>query len=169
MNQDVICSGPLTKQSLTQALDFFQRQLRPQKESLYTYIPKGKAVQGHPNNLLRVPFPCNIAEVHTGYFLGRAPTISFQKASDAQLYDQASARLELCYLLFDAAQGMSICGFGYLLVWPEQSGVRVCRAEFVTKNLIHEAPCQLEAISGGLSTLGTPANLGGLGISCLCV
>lgn len=135
VKQDVICSGAVTAETLTQALEIFFRQLRPHRERLFAYycgeqsVPKGEAVQGRPNNLLRVPFPRYITEVHTGYFLGRSPTISFEKESSGAVYDRLSAAMDLSHLLFDAARDMSICGIGYLLVWLDQSGLRACRVD----------------------------------------
>lgn len=135
MKQDIICSGPLTEASLTQALETFSRFLRPHRERLYAYyrgeqsVPKGEAVQGRPNNLLRVPFPRYITEVHTGYFLGRAPTVTFAREASAPVFDRLSADMDLPHLLFDAARDMSICGVGYLLVWLERSGLRACRID----------------------------------------
>ena len=76
MKQDIICPGPLTEEALTQAVETFLMEVRPGRERLYDYyrsqqpVPKGEAVRGRPNNLLRIPFPRYITEVHTGYFLG---------------------------------------------------------------------------------------------------
>lgn len=135
MKQDIICSGPVTEETLSEALEFFFRLLRPHRERLYAYyrgeqsVPKGEAVQGRPNNLLRVPFPRYITEVHTGYFLGRPPTVSFEKEASGKAFDRLSTDMDLPHLLFDAARDMSICGMGYLLVWLDQTGLRACRAD----------------------------------------
>ena len=135
MKQDIICSGAVTEESLVQALEHFFRLLRPHRERLFAYyqgeqgVPKGEAVQGRPNNLLRVPFPRYITEVHTGYFLGRAPTISFNKEASGQVFSRLSGAMDLDHLLFDAARDMSICGVGFILVWLDQTGLRACRAD----------------------------------------
>lgn len=135
MKQDIISEAPLSEDSLSHAVEFFFRQLRPHRERLFAYyrgeqsVPKGEAVQGRPNNLLRVPFPRYITEVHTGYFLGRSPTVSFDREASAAVFDGLSAAMDLEHLLFDAARDMSICGVGYLLVWLERSGLRACRAD----------------------------------------
>lgn len=129
MNQDIICAGALTEEALSAAVEEFFRRVRPGRERLLDYymgeqpVPKGEAVRGRPNNLLRVPFPRYITEVQTGYFLGLPPTISFSRPEETQ----ALAGLPLGHLLFDIGRDMSICGEGFALVWLEQSGVRVCR------------------------------------------
>lgn len=135
MKQDVICAAPLTEETLEEALSFFFRLLRPHRERLYAYyrgeqsVPKGEAVQGRPNNLLRVPFPRYITEVHTGYFLGRHLTVSFDKETSGDVYDRLCTEMDLHHLLFDAARDMSICGAGYVLVWLDRTGLRACRAD----------------------------------------
>ena len=135
MKQDIVCGGALTEESLARALEHFLRLLRPHRERLFSYyqgeqsVPKGEAVQGRPNNLLRVPFPRYITEVHTGYFLGRAPTVTFEREAAGEVYARLSAGMDLNHLLFDAARDMSICGVGYLLVWLDRSGLRACRAD----------------------------------------
>lgn len=135
MKQDVICSAPQTEETLEEALSCFFRLLRPHRERLYAYyrgeqsVPKGEAVQGRPNNLLRVPFPRYITEVHTGYFLGRPLTVSFERDSAGEVYDRMCADLDLHHLLFDAARDMSICGVGFVLVWLDRTGLRACRAD----------------------------------------
>lgn len=91
-------------------------------------MPKGEAVRGRPNNLLRVPFPRYITEVQTGYFLGVPPTLSYERPEEGRIY----AGLPMDHLLFDIGRDMSICGEGFALVWLEQSGVRVCRCDPLT-------------------------------------
>lgn len=135
MNQDIICAGPLTEDALSDAVAQFFQQLRPQREQLYDYyrgeqpVPKGEAVRGRPNNLLRAPFPRYITEVHTGYFLGLSPTLDFDSQRAAQVFSELSADLRLEHLLFDIGRDMSICGAGFALVWLEQAGLRVCRCD----------------------------------------
>lgn len=135
MKQDIICGTALSEEVLSQALETFFREIRPHRERLYAYyrgeqsVPKGEAVQGRPNNLLRVPFPRYITEVHTGYFLGYPPTVSFEKESSGAVFDRLSSQTELPHLLFDVGRDMSICGIGYVLVWLEQAGLRACRAD----------------------------------------
>ena len=69
MKQDYICAGALTEESLTGAVSDFLYRVRPHRERLWDYyegqqpVPKGEAVRGRPNNLLRVPFPRYITEV----------------------------------------------------------------------------------------------------------
>lgn len=85
MKQDYICAGALTEEALTGAVSDFLYRVRPHRERLWDYyegqqpVPKGEAVRGRPNNLLRVPFPRYITEVQTGYFLGVPPTLSYER------------------------------------------------------------------------------------------
>ena len=116
MNQDFICSGPLTEETLANAVnDFFQR-VRPRRERLFEYyrgeqsVPKGEAVRGRPNNLLRCPFPRYITEVQTGYFLGVPPTFSFSDPENSQIFVELAADIRLDHLLFDIGRDMSVCG-----------------------------------------------------------
>ena len=138
MKQDIICPGPLTEESLTQAVEAFLMEVRPGRERLYDYyrsqqpVPKGEAVRGRPNNLLRIPFPRYITEVHTGYFLGLPPTLDFPRASDGAAFSSLSASLGLDHLLFDVARDASVCGMGFVLVWLERSGLHACRCDPLT-------------------------------------
>lgn len=135
MRQDIIYAGTLTEETLTQAIDEFFRRLRPQRERMYDYyrgeqpVPKGEAVRGRPNNLLRVPFPRYITEVHTGYFLGLPPTLALDRPEDGNVFSTLAERIELNHLLFDIGRDMSICGTGFALVWLEQSGIKACRCD----------------------------------------
>ena len=135
MNQDIICAGPLAEDVLSDAVAQFFRQIRPQRERLFDYyrgeqpVPKGEAVRGRPNNLLRVPFPRYITEVHTGYFLGLSPTMDFDGQREAQAFSGLSASLRLDHLLFDIGRDISICGAGFVLVWLERTGLRACRCD----------------------------------------
>ena len=138
MKQDIICPGPLTEESLTQAVEAFLMEVRPGRERLYDYyrsqqpVPKGEAVRGRPNNLLRIPFPRYITEVPTGYFLGLPPTLDFPRASDGAAFSSLSASLGLDHLLFDVARAASVCGMGFVLVWLERSGLHACRCDPLT-------------------------------------
>ena len=135
MNQDFICSGPVTEETLANAVnDFFQR-VRPRRERLFDYyrgeqsVPKGEAVRGRPNNLLRCPFPRYITEVQTGYFLGVPPTLAFSAPEDGQAFAELAEDIHIDHLLFDIGRDMSICGEGFALVWLERSGLRACRCD----------------------------------------
>ena len=135
MNQDIICTGALTEDTLSDAVARFLRELRPGRERLFDYyrggqpVPKGEAVRGRPNNLLRVPLPPYITEVHTGYFLGLPPTLEFGDQRAAQAFSALSGGLRLEHLLFDIGRDMSICGMGFALVWLDQTGIRACRCD----------------------------------------
>jgi len=131
LNQDIICVGPLTEDTLSDAVAEFFRRVRPHRERLMDYyrgeqpVPKGEAVRGRPNNQLRVPFPRYITEVQTGYFLGLPPTLSYTRAEDARAY----AALSMEHTLFDIGRDLSICGEGFLLVWLDRSGIHICRCD----------------------------------------
>ena len=135
MKQDIFCTAPLTEESLSMAVAEFFRRVRPERERLFDYyrgeqpVPKGEAVRGRPNNRLRIPFPHYITEVHTGYFLGVAPTLSCQRPETGRVFDDLSSALGLEHLLFDIGRDMSICGTGFALVWLERSGLRACRCD----------------------------------------
>lgn len=136
LRQDIICAGPLTEDALSRALADFLRRLRPRRQRLFDYyrgeqpVPKGEAVRGRPNNLLRVPFPRYITEVHTGYFLGLPPALSLDRPEDGKRFAAVSQALELPHLLFDLGRDMSVCGAGFALVWLErEAGLRACRCD----------------------------------------
>ena len=135
MKQDIICAGALDAASLGTAVGEFLRVVRPARQRLFDYyrgeqsVPKGEAVRGRPNNLLRAPFPRYITEVHTGYFLGVPPTLSFADADSGERFTALSRALGLEHLLFDTGRDLSICGAGFVLVWLEQSGLRACRCD----------------------------------------
>lgn len=138
MKQDIICTGSLTEDALSSAVAQFFRELRPGRERLFDYyrgeqpVPKGEAVRGRPNNLLRVPFPRYISEVHTGYFLGLPPSLAFERQRESQAFCDLSAALRLDHLLFDIGRDMSICGAGFALVWLDRTGLRACRCDPLT-------------------------------------
>ncbi len=135
MKQDIICPGQVTEETLGAAVAEFLLHIRPQRERLLDYyrgeqpVPKGEAVRGRPNNLLRVPFPRYITEVHTGYFLGLPPTLAFPAQEDTKAFSQLERQLRLNSLLFEIAVDMSVCGAGYALVWLERQGLRLCRCD----------------------------------------
>lgn len=138
MKQDIICAGIPDAEALDTAVGEFLRTVRPERQRLFDYyrgeqpIPKGEAVRGRPNNMLRVPFPRYITEVHTGYFLGVSPTLSFADAAAGERFAALSRSLRLPHLLFDIGRDLSICGAGFMLVWAEQSGVKACRCDPTT-------------------------------------
>lgn len=135
MKQDIFCAAPLAEENLSMAVAEFFRRVRPERERLFDYyrgeqpVPKGEVVRGRPNNRLRIPFPHYITEVHTGYFLGVTPTLSFQRPETGHVFDSLSSALRLEHLLFDIGRDMSICGAGFALVWLERSGLRACRCD----------------------------------------
>lgn len=146
MRQDIVCAGPLTEERLSEAVADFLRRLRPRRRRLFDYyrgeqpVPKGDAVRGRPNNLLRVPFPRYITEVHTGYFLGLSPTLALDRPEDGKRFAAVSQAAGLPHLLFDVGRDMSVCGAGFALVWLERAaGLRVCRCDPLSCFAIREA------------------------------
>ena len=135
MKQDVICVTALDAEALSGAVAEFLRSIRPERQRLFDYyhgqqpIPKGEAVRGRPNNLLRAPFPRYITEVHNGYFLGLPPTIAFGDTTISSHWSTLRRTLHLDHLLFDIGRDLSICGAGFALVWLEQSGLKMCRCD----------------------------------------
>lgn len=133
MYPDFICSAPLDQDTVAQAVGWFFRSIRPQRERMLQYyrgeqpVPKGEPARGRPDNRLRVPFPRYITEVHTGYFLGQPPTLAFDRPREEEFFHALpDARHFSCHL-YQAARDASICGVGALLVWLDPSGPRVCR------------------------------------------
>lgn len=151
MNQNYICTTSLTEDTLSAAVADFYRRIHPRRGRLFEYyrgqqpVPKGESVRGRPNNLLHVPFPRYITEVHTGYFLGIPPVLSFQDAKGEQLLSSAFPKLG--NLLFDVGRDLSICGAGYLLTWPEQSGLKCCRCDPLSCFTIQNALAGKRAIA----------------------
>lgn len=144
MKQDIICTGVPDAETLGAAVGEFLRTVRPERQRLFDYyrgeqtVNKGETVRGRPDNRLRAPFPRYITEVHTGYFLGLPPTISYGGAADGR-YAVLSRELDLPHLYFDLGRDLSICGAGFALVWAERGGVKVCRCD----------PCDCFAIRSG--------------------
>lgn len=144
MKQDIICTGVPDAETLGAAVGEFLRTVRPERQRLFDYyrgeqtVNKGETVRGRPDNRLRAPFPRYITEVHTGYFLGLPPTISYGGAADGR-YAVLSRELDLPHLYFDLGRDLSICGAGFALVWAERGGVKVCRCD----------PCGCFAIRSG--------------------
>ena len=135
MKQDITCAAPLDEAALSAAVAEFFRAVRPERERLYDYyrgtqsVNKGEAVRGRPNNLLRIPFPRYITEVHTGYFLGMPPTFSFAKPEAGSAFSTLAHSLQLPHLLYDIGRDLSICGAGFALVWLDRTGLRAVRCD----------------------------------------
>lgn len=150
MKQDIICTTSIDAQALSDAVGEFLRTVRPERERLFDYylsqqpVLKGEAVRGRPNNLLHAPFPRYITEVHTGYFLGIPPTLAFSDKTAGVRYMEINRALNLPHLLFDVGRDLSVCGAGFVLLWPERSGIKVCRCN----------PCDCFAIRSG--SAGSP-------------
>ena len=135
MYQDIICSTPLSEESLATACGLFFREIRPHRERLMDYylgrqpVPKGETVRGRPDNRLRVPFPRYITQVQTGYFLGQPPTLAFERPEEGAVFSALPDAAHFPCQLYEAGRDASVCGMGALLVWLDKSGPRVCRCD----------------------------------------
>ena len=145
MKQDIICAGVPDAETLGAAVGEFLRTVRPDRQRLFDYyrgeqsVNKGETVRGRPDNRLRAPFPRYITEVHTGYFLGLPPTLSYGDGAAGTRYAALSHTLNLPHLYFDVGRDLSICGAGFVLVWVGRGGVQACRCD----------PCDCFAIRSG--------------------
>lgn len=145
MKQEIICPGPLEEESLAGAVSEFFHQIRPRRDRLFDYyrgeqpVPKGQAVRGRPNNVLRVPFPRYITEVQTGYFLGLPPALALDRPEEGRTFEDLARVTHFDHLLFDIGRDMSVCGAGFALVWLERAGLRACRCDPLSCFAIRDA------------------------------
>lgn len=125
----------LTPALLEEQLERFLTFERPRRETLYDYyrgaqpVRKGPAVPGRPNNLLSANYAKYISDVHTGYFMGVAPTLTFEGKRIQDHMTRALDSADLHRMLFAAARDMSVCGEGYLLTYLSQKGPRLARLD----------------------------------------
>ncbi len=136
----------ITPEILSVLVTQFLTYERPRRQRLYTYyrgqqgVDKGRIVAGRPNNQLVSNYAKYISDVHTGYFLGQAPTFTFAGKRVQERMTQAFHRANLPSLLFAAARDMSVCGEGFLLTYLEQDGPRSARLD----------PCGTFAVVSGI-------------------
>ena len=125
----------LTPALLEEQLEAFLTRELPRRETLYDYyqgaqpVRKGPAVPGRPNNLLSANYAKYISDVHTGYFMGVAPTLTFEGKRIQDHMTRALDSADLHRMLFAAARDMSVCGEGYLLTYLSQKGPRLARLD----------------------------------------
>ncbi len=120
-------------ESLQQQVERFLTQERPRRARLTDYylgqqgVRKGPIARGRPNNQLTANYARYITDVHTGYFLGQAPTLTFDRRRVQERMSRALESASLDSLLFAAARDMSVCGEGYLLTYLTPKGPRLAR------------------------------------------
>ncbi len=106
---------------------------RPRRAMLTSYyrgeqgVRKGPVAQGRPNNQLTANYAKYISDVHTGYFMGLPPTLTFERKRVQERMLRALEEASLDQMLFDAARDMSVCGEGYLLTYLTEKGPRLAR------------------------------------------
>ena len=123
---------------------------RPRRIRLTQYyhgeqgVRKGPIAQGRPNNQLTANYARYITDVHTGYFLGVAPTLTFDRRRVQERMLRALEEASLNAMLYAAARDMSICGEGYLLTYLSAKGPRLARLSpletFVLTSGIRQEP-----------------------------
>ena len=128
-----ISSEKITPEALCEMVDDFLRAERPRRARLLDYyhgrqgVRKGYVAQGRPNNLLTANYAKYITDVHTGYFMGLPPTLTFERRRVQERMRRALAEADLIPMLFGAARDMSICGEGYLLTYQTKKGPRLAQ------------------------------------------
>ena len=118
---------------LLEQVQRFLREERPRRVRLTEYyrgqqgVRKGPIAQGRPNNQLPANFAKYITDVHTGYFVGLPPTLTFERRRAQERVGRALEEAGLNGMLYAAARDMSICGEGYLLTYLTQKGPQLAR------------------------------------------
>ena len=113
----------------------FLREERPRRVRLTEYyrgqqgVRKGPIAQGRPNNQLTANFAKYITDVHTGYFIGVAPTLTFERRRAQERVGRALEEAGPDGMLYAAARDMSVCGEGYLLTYVTANGPRLARLD----------------------------------------
>ena len=125
----------VSPQALQEQVSRFLRQERPRRARLTEYyrgqqgVRKGPIAQGRPNNQLTANFAKYITDVHTGYFVGLPPTLTFDRRRAQERVGRALEEAGLEPMLYAAARDMSICGEGYLLTYLNQKGPQLARLD----------------------------------------
>ena len=120
---------------LQQQVQRFLWEERPRRARLMEYyhgkqgVRKGPIAQGRPNNQLTANFAKYITDVHTGYFVGLPPTLTFDRRRSQERVCRALEEAGLNGMLYAAARDMSICGEGYLLTYVTNGGPRLARLD----------------------------------------
>lgn len=157
-------STNITPETLQMAVEQFLREEAPRRSRLADYyrgrqgVRKGPIAQGRPNNQLTANFAKYITDVHTGYFLGVPPTLTFDRRRAQERVGKALEEASLDAMLYAAARDMSICGEGYLLTYMTPKGPRLARLDplhtfFLTAGVRQEpvAAVRVHTERGGLA------------------
>ena len=125
----------ITPEVLLQQVERFLAEERPRRLQLIDYyhgcqgVRKGPIAQGRPNNQLVSNYAKYITDVHTGYFLGQPPTLTFERRRTRDRMLRALEEASFDGMLYAAARDMSICGEGYLLTYLTAKGPRLARLD----------------------------------------
>ena len=120
---------------LRQQVQRFLREERPRRARLAGYyrgtqgVRKGMIAQGRPNNQLTANFARYITDVHTGYFVGLPPSLTFSRRRSQERVGRALEEAGLNGMLYAAARDMSVCGEGYLLTYVTAKGPQLARLD----------------------------------------
>ena len=125
----------ITPEVLLQQVERFLLEEQPRRLRLTEYyhgrqgVRKGPIAQGRPNNQLVSNYAKYITDVHTGYFLGQAPTLTFERRRAGERTLRALEEASFNGMLYAAARDMSVCGEGYLLTYLTAKGPRLARLD----------------------------------------
>ncbi len=126
-------SQTVSPETLQAQVERFLTCERPRRARLTDYyrgeqgVRKGPIARGRPNNQLTANYARYITDVHTGYFLGQAPSLTFDRPRTQDRMIRALEDASLESMLFAAGRDMSICGEGYLLTYLSPKGPRLAR------------------------------------------
>lgn len=126
-------SETVSPAELRSLVEQFLRLERPRRLRLQEYyrgeqgVRKGPIAQGRPNNQLVANYAKYITDVHTGYFMGVPPTLTFERKRVQERMLRALEEASFSRMLYAAARDMSICGEGFLLTYLTAKGPRLAR------------------------------------------
>lgn len=126
-------NGNITSRELLLHVERFLQEELPRRQKLMDYyrgqqgVYKGMAAQGRPDNRLVSNYAKYITDVHTGYFMGLPPTLTFERRRVQDRMGRALEEASFGRMLYAAARDMSICGEGYLLAYLTAEGPRLAR------------------------------------------
>lgn len=153
-------SQTLSPQELSLHVERFLRQELPRRQRLTEYyqgqqgVRKGPVAQGRPDNQLVANYAKYITDVHTGYFMGQPPTLTFERRRVQERMNRALEEASLGRMLYAAARDMSICGEGYLLAYLTGYGPRLARLSPLETFVITRGVAGEEAAAVRVHTLG---------------
>lgn len=149
----------ISSRELQLHVETFLRQELPRRRKLTEYyqgqqgVYKGPAAQGRPDNRLVSNYAKYITDVHTGYFMGQAPTLTFDRRRVQERMNRALEEASFRSLLYAAARDMSVCGEGYLLAYLTTQGPRLARLSPLETFVITRGVANTEAAAVRVHTL----------------